>query len=127
VAESRQLAFLVPVISSERYERCILIITRQQCRAHARTYDTLVAMGKHSGQRRGAATLTTKVLRTTRHLNSKGILTLETLPGLNRHFRNVRTAESSSIGFPVLCVIEAAVTFPLPGAMSTTQTPLPVM
>src|SRR4029453_18920391 len=56
-----------------------------------------------------------------------GILTLEKVPGLNRHFRNVRTTESSSIGFPVLSAIEAPVTLPLPGSMSTTQTPLPVM
>src|SRR6266498_661309 len=63
----------------------------------------------------------------TRHLNSMGILTLETVPGLNRHFRNVRTAESSSIGFPVLCVIETSVTLPLPGSISRTQTPLPVI
>jgi hypothetical protein len=74
-----------------------------------------------------AATLTTKLLRTIRHLNSMGILTLETVPGLNRHFRNVRTAESSSIGFPVLSAIEAPVTLPLLGSTSTTQTPLPVM
>ena len=60
-------------------------------------------------------------------VNSIGILTFETFPGLNRQVRNVLTAELSSIAFPVLCAIEASVTLPLPGSTDTTQTPLPVM
>ena len=64
----------------------------------------------------------------TRHgLKSMGILTVETVPGLNRHFRNVLTAALSSWGFPVLCAIEASITVPLPGSIDTTQTPLPLM
>jgi hypothetical protein len=64
----------------------------------------------------------------TRHgLKSMGILTVETVPGLNRHFRNVLRAALSSWGFPVLCAIEASITLPLPGSTDTTQTPLPVM
>ena len=56
-----------------------------------------------------------------------GILTFETVPGLNRHCRNALVAELSNIGFPILCAIEALVTLPLPGLTSTTQTPLPVI
>ena len=56
-----------------------------------------------------------------------GILTFETVPGLNRHCRNALTAALSSIGFPTLCDIEALVTFPLAGSTMATQTPLPVM
>ncbi len=64
----------------------------------------------------------------TRHgLNSMGILTVEAVPGLNCHFRNVMRAALSSWGFPVLCAIEASITLPLPGSTDTTQTPLPVM
>jgi hypothetical protein len=62
-----------------------------------------------------------------RSLNSIGILTFETVPGLNRHFRNALRADLSSIGFPVLCAIEASITLPLLGSTDTTQTPLPVM
>ena len=60
-------------------------------------------------------------------VNSTGILTFETVPGLNRHVRNVLTAELSSIVSPVLCAIEASVTLPFPRSIDTTQTPLPVM
>lgn len=56
-----------------------------------------------------------------------GILTFETVPGLNRHCRNALTAALSSIGFPMLCDIEALVTVPLPGSTLTMQSPLPVM
>jgi hypothetical protein len=56
-----------------------------------------------------------------------GILTLETVPGLNRHCRNTRRASLSSIGLPMLEATEALVTLPLPESTSTTMTPLPVM
>ena len=44
-----------------------------------------------------------------------GILTLETVPGLNRHCRKALVAALSNIGFPMLCAMEAPVTLPLPG------------
>ena len=56
-----------------------------------------------------------------------GILTLETVPGLNRHCRNALVAALSRMGLPVLCATEQLVTLPLPGSTSTTMTPLPVM
>src|SRR5260370_41778831 len=56
-----------------------------------------------------------------------GILTWETVPGLNRHSRNALRAALSSSGLPILCVMEAPVTLPLAGSTITTQTPLPVM
>src|SRR4029077_3043348 len=56
-----------------------------------------------------------------------GILTWETVPGLNRHSRNALRAALSSIGLPILCVMDAPVTLPLPGSTVTTQTPLPVI
>src|SRR6266516_4620651 len=59
-------------------------------------------------------------------LNSIGILTFETVPGLNRHFRNALTADLSKVESPVLCSIEAAVTRPLVGSTNTMQTPFPV-
>src|SRR5215472_17798994 len=59
-------------------------------------------------------------------LNSIGILTLETVPGLNRHFRNALTADLSNVESPVLCSIEAVVTRPLAGSTDTKQTPIPV-
>ena len=59
-------------------------------------------------------------------LNSTGILTFETVPGLNRQFRNALTADSSKVVSPVLCSIEAAVTRPLAGSTDTMQTPTPV-
>jgi len=60
-------------------------------------------------------------------VNVMGILTWETVPGLNRHCRNAARAALSSIGLPVLCVMEAPVTLPLPESTSATQTPLPVI
>src|SRR5260370_29925820 len=56
-----------------------------------------------------------------------GILTWDMVQGLNRHSRNALRAALSSIGLPILCVMEAPVTLPLPGSTVTTQTPLPVM
>jgi len=60
-------------------------------------------------------------------VNVMGILTWETVPGLNRHCRNAARAALSSIGLPVLCVMEAPVTLPLAASTVATQTPLPVM
>jgi uncharacterized membrane protein YgcG len=60
-------------------------------------------------------------------VNVMGILTWETVPGLNRHCRKALRAALSSIGLPVLCVMEAPVTLPLPESTSATQTPLPVI
>jgi hypothetical protein len=60
-------------------------------------------------------------------VNVMGILTLETVPGLNRHCRKALTAALSNMGLPMLVAIDALVTLPLPGSTSTTQTPLPVM
>src|SRR5437899_4675540 len=59
-------------------------------------------------------------------VNSIGILTFETVPGLNRHFRNALTAYLSKVGYPLLCSIEAPVTLPLAGSTDTMQTPIPV-
>jgi hypothetical protein len=56
-----------------------------------------------------------------------GILTLDTVPGLNRHCRNALTAALSSIGLPMLDATEALVTLPLAESTSTTMTPLPVI
>src|SRR5438552_15718206 len=56
-----------------------------------------------------------------------GILTWETVPGLNRHCRNALRAALSSRGLPILCAMEPPVTFPLAGSTVTTQTPLPVI
>jgi hypothetical protein len=55
-----------------------------------------------------------------------GILTLETVPGLNRHSRKALVAALSSMGLPVLCETEALVTLPLAASTSATITPLPV-
>ena len=60
-------------------------------------------------------------------VNVIGILTLETVPGLNRQRLNALTAALSRIGFPILWVIVASVTLPLPGSTLTTQTPLPII
>ena len=60
-------------------------------------------------------------------VNVIGILTLETVPGLNRQRLNALTAELSRIGFPILWAIVASVTLPLAGSTVTTQTPLPVI
>src|SRR6266702_617178 len=59
-------------------------------------------------------------------VHSIGILTFETVPGLNSHFRNALTADLSRVGSPVLCSIEAPVTLPLAGSTDTMQTPIPV-
>src|SRR5437867_3217972 len=59
-------------------------------------------------------------------VNSIGILTFETVPGLNRHFLNALTADLSKIESPVLCSIDAAVARPLAGSTDTMQTPFPV-
>jgi hypothetical protein len=56
-----------------------------------------------------------------------GIRTLETVPGLNRHWRNALVAALSRIGLPMLELTEALVTLPLAGSTSTVITPLPVM
>src|SRR5207249_11010135 len=56
-----------------------------------------------------------------------GILTWETVPGLNRYCRKALRAALSSIGLPILCAMEPAVTLQLPGSTVTTQTPLPVI
>jgi hypothetical protein len=55
-----------------------------------------------------------------------GILALDAAPGLNLQRRNALTVALSNMGFPVLWAIEALVTFPLDGSISTTATPLPV-
>ena len=55
-----------------------------------------------------------------------GMLTLETVPGLNRHCRNALVAALSRIGLPVLCETEALVTLPLAASTWATITPLPV-
>lgn len=59
-------------------------------------------------------------------VNVMGILTLETVPGLNRHCRKALVAALSSIGLPVLCETEQLVTLPLAASTSATMTPLPV-
>ena len=40
-------------------------------------------------------------------VNVIGILTFETVPGLNRHRRKALVAALSKIGFPVLCAMSA--------------------
>ena len=55
-----------------------------------------------------------------------GMLTLETVPGLNRHCRNALVAALSRIGLPVLCETLALVTLPLAESTVATITPLPV-
>jgi hypothetical protein len=55
-----------------------------------------------------------------------GILTLETVPGLNRHCRNALVAALSRMGLPVLCDTVALVTLPLAASTSALMTPLPV-
>ena len=59
-------------------------------------------------------------------LNSTGILTFETVPGLNRHCRNALTMDLSKVESPVLCSIEASLTRPLAGSTDIMQTPTPV-
>src|SRR2546429_3537620 len=55
-----------------------------------------------------------------------GMLTLETVPGLNRHCRKALVAALSSMGLPVVCETEALVTLPLAASTCATITPLPV-
>src|SRR2546430_3082283 len=55
-----------------------------------------------------------------------GMLTLETVPGLNRHCRNALVAALSRMGLPVLCETEALVKLPLAASTWATITPLPV-
>src|SRR5207247_7484582 len=51
----------------------------------------------------------------------------DTVPGLNRHLRNVLMVALSRIPSPVLCAIIASVTLPLAVSTVMTQTPLPVI
>src|SRR5947208_17070931 len=55
-----------------------------------------------------------------------GILTLDTVPALNRHCLNALTVALSKMGLPILWVMLASVTWPLAGSTVTTQTPLPM-
>ena len=55
-----------------------------------------------------------------------GMLTLETVPGLNRHCRNALVAALSRIGLPVLDETLQLLTLPLPESTEQTITPLPV-
>jgi hypothetical protein len=59
-------------------------------------------------------------------VNVMGMLTLETVPGLNRHCRNALVAALSRIELPVLCETVALVTLPLAASTAATITPLPV-
>jgi hypothetical protein len=55
-----------------------------------------------------------------------GMLTLETVPGLNRHCRNALVAALSRMELPVLDETEQPETLPLPDSTVQTITPLPV-
>jgi hypothetical protein len=59
-------------------------------------------------------------------VNVMGILTLETVPGLNRHCRNALVAALSRIEFPVLDETLQLLTLPLPESTVQTIVPLPV-
>src|SRR4029453_7599807 len=59
-------------------------------------------------------------------VNVMGMLTLETVPGLNRHCRNALVAALSRIGLPVLDETLQLPTLPLPESTWQTITPLPV-
>ena len=59
-------------------------------------------------------------------VNVMGMLTLETVPGLNRHCRNALVAALSRIGLPVLDETLQLLTLPLPESTEQTITPLPV-
>ena len=59
-------------------------------------------------------------------VNVMGILTLETVPGLNRHCRNALVAALSRIEFPVLDETLQPLTLPLPESTVQTIVPLPV-
>jgi len=58
-------------------------------------------------------------------VNVMGMLTLETVPGLNRHCRNALVAALSRIGLLVLEETVALVTLPLAASTVATITPLP--
>ena len=55
-----------------------------------------------------------------------GMLTFETVPGLNRHSRKALTAALSKIGLPVLDETLQPLTLPLPESTVQTMVPLPV-
>jgi hypothetical protein len=55
-----------------------------------------------------------------------GMLTLESVPGLNRHCRNALVAALSRIELPVLDETLQLLTLPLPESTEQTITPLPV-
>ena len=55
-----------------------------------------------------------------------GMLTLETVPGLNRHCLNALVAALSKMGLPVLEETLQLPTLPLPESTLQTITPLPV-
>ena len=59
-------------------------------------------------------------------VNVMGMLTLESVPGLNRHCRNALVAAFSRIGLRVLDETRQPVTLPLPESTEQTITPLPV-
>ena len=59
-------------------------------------------------------------------VNVMGMLTLDTVPGLNRHCRNALVAALSRIGLPVLDETLQLVTLPLPESTEQTIVPLPV-
>jgi hypothetical protein len=59
-------------------------------------------------------------------VNVMGMLTLETVPGLNRHSRNALVAAPSRIGLPVLDETLQLLTLPLPESTEHTIVPLPV-
>ena len=56
-----------------------------------------------------------------------GAVTVEAVPGLNRHCWNALTAALSNIGLPILFDTDALVTLPLAESTCMTITPLPVM
>jgi len=55
-----------------------------------------------------------------------GMLTLESVPGLNRHCRKALVAALSSMELPVLFETLQPPTLPLPESTEQTITPLPV-
>ena len=55
-----------------------------------------------------------------------GMLTFESVPGLNRHCLNAVVAALSRIGLPVLDETLQLLTLPLPESTEQTITPLPV-
>jgi hypothetical protein len=59
-------------------------------------------------------------------VNVMGMLTLESVPGLNRHCLNALVAALSRIGLPVLDETLQPVTLPLLESTEQTIVPLPV-